>query len=72
MNDDVNDECSVDRPYLQRVLTHFLPFPPVSYNEVQIEHHSERKLIGGRFDVIVGSTYTCDYRRPTVQIEGEQ
>ena len=38
------DEESVDKPYLQRVSTQFLPFPPIGFNEVHIEYGSSKKL----------------------------
>lgn len=42
----------MDKPYLQGVLTTFIKFPTVSYNEVHLEYHSKKKLVGG---CIIGS-----------------
>ena len=54
-DDDVSNERKVDKPYLQGVLTTFIKFPTLSYNEVQLEYHSKKKLVGGSIDVVVGS-----------------
>ena len=53
-----SDDCAaikVDKPYLQGVLTTFIEFPTVSYNEVHLEYHANKKLVGGSIDVVVGS-----------------
>ena len=54
-DDDVSNERKVDKPYMQAVLTTFIKFPTLSYNEVQLEYHSKKKLVGGSIDVVVGS-----------------
>lgn len=63
-----NDEHMQDKPYLQGVLLTFLPFPPVSYNEVHLEYRSPKHLVGGSYDVIVGSE--TNGNKPIVRIEG--
>ena len=50
-----HDELSVDKPYLQGVLSSFVNFPPFSFNEVHLEYHSKKKLVGGSIDIVVGS-----------------
>ena len=37
-----NDKLGVDKPYLQGVLSAFVNFPPLSFNEVHLEYHSKR------------------------------
>ena len=67
-DDNQDDENTADKPYLQSVLLAFLPFPPVCYNEVHLEFHSNNHLVGGSYDLVVGSeTNGC---KPTINIEG--
>ena len=54
-DDAVANENKVDKPYLQSVLAMFVRFPAVSYNEVHLEYHSKKHLVGGSVDVVVGS-----------------
>ena len=66
--DSTNDQHTQDKPYFQGVLLTFVPFPAVSYNEVHLEYRSSKHLIGGSYDIIVGSS--TNGKKPIIQIEG--
>ena len=55
-----NNEQLLDKPYLAGVLSTFVNFPPLSYNEVHLEYHSSKELVGGSIDVIIGSESNGD------------
>ena len=40
-----NNEHTLDKPYLHGMLSTFVNFPPLSYNEVHLEYNS-KKLVG--------------------------
>ena len=50
------------------MLLTFVPFPAVSYNEVHLEYRSSKHLVGGSYDIIVGSS--SNGSKPIIQIEG--
>ena len=66
--DSTNDENTQDKPYLQGVLMTFLPYPAVSFNEIHLEYSSSKHLVGGSYDVIVGSETNGE--KPKIHIEG--
>lgn len=39
----------------QAVLSSFVKFPSISFNEVHIEYGTKKKLVGGSIDAIVGT-----------------
>lgn len=65
--DSDGDEHSVDMPYLQDVLLSFVAFPQVCYNQVHLEYCSTKNLVGGSFDVIVGSS--ANGKRPNIELK---
>ena len=67
--DSTNDEHTQDKPYFQGVLLTFVPFPAISYNEVHLEYKSSKHLVGGSYDIIVGST--MNGKNPIIQIGGD-
>ena len=67
--DSTNDEHVQDKPYFQGVLLTFVPFPAISYNEVHLEYKSSKHLVGGSYDIIVGST--MNGKKPIIQIGGD-
>ena len=60
-------EMTQDKPYLQGVLMTFLPYPAVAYNEVHLEYSSSKHVVGGSYDVIVGSE--TNGVKPVIKIE---
>ena len=68
--DSYGEEKEVDRPYLQKLLMQFLPFLPIALNEVHMEYKSDKCLIGGSFDVIIGSS--TNGKKPYIFIEGKE
>ena len=65
--DDVSNENNVDKPYLHSVLAMFVKFPAVSYNEVHLEYHSSKNLVGGSIDVVVGLEGNCN--KPYIYVQ---
>ena len=65
--DGSTSEMTQDKPYLQGVLMTFLPYPAVAYNEVHLEYSSSKHVVGGSYDVIVGSETNGD--KPVIKIE---
>lgn len=52
---DDNVQRGEHKPYLQGVLSTFVKFPAVVFNEVHLEYYLKKKVFGGSVDVIVGS-----------------
>ena len=40
-------EDSTDKPYLQGVLMTFLQYPAIAFNEVDLEYHTKKRVVGG-------------------------
>ena len=62
-----SSEATNDVPFLQTLFETLVDeFPPQSYNEVHLEYQTDKKLVGGSLDVLVG----CDGngKRPMMKL----
>ena len=67
MNVIESSEATNDVPFLQTLFETLVDeFPPQSYNEVHLEYQTDKKLVGGSLDVLVG----CDGngKRPMMKL----
>ncbi len=62
------NEQGVDKDVLETLLELFIDFPPQIYKEVCIEAKTQTKVVGGRIDLVAGSS--SNGNRPQLEIVG--